>query len=372
MLQKTTFIFFILTLGICARSLAKNLPGKHFVKRTMPVTVWKYYDYYGSITNGFTQYTAFAIAYNVTTPATITGTSTFLSGNATMFKSNNNQIAVMNQLWHINSIENIQRVRLYYNNTDKLHTDRVHTNPLTQQSWCLYAGTTEAFLKANNGDLIDGGHYKSPDDYGYTMGKSFVDFLHINANTTIAYITKSSLFATLPAIKLNYYNVVEKQCMIHLKWESANEEVSAKYVIEKSTNGIYYVNIDTIKGQGDYKAYTFDFEYSNDINYCRLKVINESGAITYGDNTRIHATCNGQSLILFPNPAIHTTYISGLLPETLITILDAYGNTIRHFENNRSIEPIDVSSLLPGTYFIDVKDKKNLVNKKNLLRLIKK
>ncbi len=371
MKNNITFIMVLCIIHSCVTLNANNTKGLKQTNNNSATVIWKYYNFNGVQVTSENNSIAFAIASHSTHPnASVEATSNLLPTNVYLQRGISNQIAVMNQLWYINKLEGVLGIRLYYTNNSKTSALAAHTNPLTQQAWCIYNGNINGFLQANTGDVIDAANVIRPKGYGSMVDKSYVEFTNITANTTIAYITKSSLYATLPALKLTYYNVVEQQCLLHLKWGSENEEVSAQYIIEKSIDGIEYVELDTINGKGDYKHYTHSIEYTNDIIYCRLKVINASGAITYGSNAKVYATCNGQSLTLFPNPVKETAFISGLKNGSSITVLNAKGTVVAKLTNQRNIEPIKVSNWLPGIYFIEVKGDAKATNKQ-LLKLIK-
>ncbi len=106
---------------------------------------------------------------------------------------------------------------------------------------------------------------------------------------------------------------------VDLYWVTANEVNAANFVIERSTDGLYFTPIGTVKASGtssnvqNYKL--VDALPANGSNYYRLKMYDNNGAYTYSKTIIIRINSNVQlTTQIMPNPI--TSYIDVYLTLT--------------------------------------------------------
>lgn len=104
-----------------------------------------------------------------------------------------------------------------------------------------------------------------------------------------------------------------------LQWETAYEEDTDLFMIEKSTDGITFNNIGTVEANGnsdDEKAYRFmDTGLGKDNSYYRLKVVDTKGTSSYSQVATVHKKT--------PNQFAVVAYSSALADKSFDITIDA-------------------------------------------------
>jgi len=141
-----------------------------------------------------------------------------------------------------------------------------------------------------------------------------------------------------------------------LTWETNKEINNFEFEIERSTNGISFVKIGTLKATRNTntsKSYSFtDNTPLTGINYYRLKQIDLNGVFTYSkvdsyDNSKLI------SYTIYPNPVKNQLTISNLNKGSNYSITNTSGRVVLSgiAEPNERIQIVQLPS---GTYFINV------------------
>ncbi len=72
-----------------------------------------------------------------------------------------------------------------------------------------------------------------------------------------------------------------------LSWSTASEENNALFVVEKSSDGVEFINIGSVEGAGnsaELREYTYlDIMATGERNYYRLKQVDADGGFSYSD-----------------------------------------------------------------------------------------
>ncbi|MFT5619461.1 MAG: hypothetical protein ACI85I_002707 [Arenicella sp.] len=110
----------------------------------------------------------------------------------------------------------------------------------------------------------------------------------------------------LPIELLSFDVALQNNTAVQLNWVTTIEINNDYFSIEKSYDGINFMNLNDIKGAGDSKntihyAYTDKRELAN-INYYRLKQVDFDGAFTYSRVREIKVAIE-ESISIYPNPA---------------------------------------------------------------------
>ena len=165
-------------------------------------------------------------------------------------------------------------------------------------------------------------------------------------------------------IELNYFSVTPSEESVHLKWETLSEINNAYFSLERSTDGIHFIEIGQLNGAGTtFKKREYDFFDETPqlgMNYYRIKQFNFDGqysqsevkVIEFEDVSKI------STLWIYPNPAKEFINIS-LYPDDQLRvnfeILDITGQvvqTIREVNDTEGSFKLSINHLNSGSYLL--------------------
>lgn len=150
-----------------------------------------------------------------------------------------------------------------------------------------------------------------------------------------------------------------------LDWTTTYEMNNHYFLIQRSADGQTFSTIDTVAAAvnaetGSTYTYTDQHPLSGS-NYYRLDQVDIDGTNHYSPIREVNVGQSASGLTLMPNPADATIYLTmgGSLSGTLqVRLLDVQGRTLRSWVFEKSEgnwnQPLDVSGLPSGSYFIQV------------------
>jgi uncharacterized repeat protein (TIGR03803 family) len=231
---------------------------------------------------------------------------------------------------------------------------------IIQASDGLLYGTTINSGISSTPYLGGGTLYKlNLDGSGFTLLKEFNFQTEGQGSTSLIDLS----LIPLPVQWLTF-TAQKKQQTVLLNWQTAQEQNSDRFEIERSANGISFNKIGSVTAAGNttnVSDYSFtDYHPLNGTNFYRLKQIDIDGKFTYsrtvsvdfGDIARIS---------VFPNPASdHLNVRWGNDSYTTIEVLDASGKLMLQKGILPSATGIDVDThrLIKGWYVIRLTGKK--------------
>ena len=177
-------------------------------------------------------------------------------------------------------------------------------------------------------------------------------------------------FNTTP-VTISYLAVTVNYKEIKIDWKTAIEQNTSYFIIQHSTDGISFSDIDTVSaiGIGSNNYEYIDKNSSDGYNYYRLKSIDKDGSFSHSKTVSANLIRNNTKLILYPNPANDFINIEGShIFEVQIT--NIVGNRLVTKSFTDATKPIiKISSLPRGIYsvIITTADKKS-----QTIQLIKK
>ena len=214
-------------------------------------------------------------------------------------------------------------------------------------------GTTCYFNGDGSGVFIT---YVNP-----TITVSNISSAMIPDNST-RYMTIGSNNAATPLpVELIKFNAACLSEVPELTWTTTSEINNDYFTIERSTDGIYFVGIGTVKGNGN-SYITNNYIWSDDsplngTSYYRLKQTDYNGATIY--HNVVTVTCEQSTGIsIYPNP-FENSFTIQLSENTAypitIEIVDYLGRTVyaQTIETNEAEITIK-DQLSMGTYFVKV------------------
>lgn len=174
----------------------------------------------------------------------------------------------------------------------------------------------------------------------------------------------------LPVEIISYTAVCEEQ-NVKIEWVSISENQNDFYQLERSINGIDYVEIAKINGalnSNQLKNYSFiDSDQFYGSRYYRLSQTDLDGnRKIIGQPLEVKCESSSTTFLIYPNPAndlLMINNISGIEGEIEIQIIDLNGKIIlRHIlENDLAQSPIKLNDISQGVYIVNVLSKNTSV-----------
>lgn len=184
------------------------------------------------------------------------------------------------------------------------------------------------------------------------------------------------------AYQLLDFTATKQTTSVKLAWLTANESNTTYFTIERSTDGVNYTTIGTLRsnGQGSYD-FTDNTPILNGKSFYRLRQEDFNNVITY--STAIPITFVSGSnvtsalITLYPNPSSSTINIlidqvdPNVTPLYTITITGSSGIAINKVSISQNSWQGDISKLLPGTYYVQVinETNKKVIGKTRFIKL---
>lgn len=257
-----------------------------------------------------------------------------------IYDSNNNLISTTEQDIYISNWRNYSRTLNAFDINNKQISSKFQFWDNINNFWWSN-DSTHYYYDVNN-KLVSHSFYRS--GYGTLpiWDYSGKDTIHYNLNNNPYYSLRqawnnsNNTWRNYQQTAWNYYpNNIIKSILID-NWNVTNNQWEAynyQYYTYDADNNIYH---DSLGGPNGY-YYT-----------CAVAGINESGKEYI-------------SIIIYPTPTNSTLSIKSSLEYSSIKIVNSIGQTVLIFENK--LEPISVSELQNGIYFIQILDKKGVVLK---------
>jgi len=182
-----------------------------------------------------------------------------------------------------------------------------------------------------------------------------------NTSTQPQYFTTGSS-ASLP-VSISLFKAATAGSAVTLSWTSLQEINAQSYVIEKSANGSNWQEIGSVPATGFSGVatnYHFSDDKAADLNYYRIKVIDNDGQYRYTSILTVRSQNRAVNVSLFPNPTAGSVNIS--IGQSLsqqgftIHVMNHNGQVLarRQIVDGTSTLSFDVSNYKPGTYTVEI------------------
>ncbi len=177
-------------------------------------------------------------------------------------------------------------------------------------------------------------------------------------NLTTVVLTKT----TLPVVLVSFTGMKQGNSVM-LNWRTASEQISARFEIQRSKDGILFESIGQVKAIGNsniMKEYSFsDLSPFSRINYYRLKQIDLDGNAHLSPVVRINFD---RSIIvrMLPNPAFQFIRFDGAERFTHFDVIDLNGKRIKSIVLSPSQKEYPIHYLSSGIYSIQLMNGKEM------------
>jgi len=155
-----------------------------------------------------------------------------------------------------------------------------------------------------------------------------------------------------------------------LSWKTALEDDLKDFEVEMSNDADLFYSVGTVQARGNAGQYQFEKDQLPEGTYFfRLKMNHKDGTFTYSRVLSLHASdFNTQDISVYPNPADNMINISLPLKTDngKATLFDHLGTAIKVLEiqNATQLFQMDVTTLAPGIYYLEVATQSNRYIKK--------
>lgn len=273
---------------------------------------------------------------------------------------------LITQIGDLNSSLDRFRFKDASNNTvgNQVNVDFSTVNTVMRPNWKFYslstlncgasgAGTRETRVLAF--DLADLGI--TPANYA-----NITQFEQIlTANSDVAFVAYNTLSTVILPVTLVDFKAELIDREVKLNWETASEQNSDYFVIERSLNTQNWEEVTTQKAANNSNS-TINYEdYDKSPypggSYYRLKIVDNDGSFTTSNIVAINWKQN--ELNIFPNPASNILSIRGKSIGE-IAIIDVTGKDVTQqttiLNSSSNFVQINIETLTQGLYFVNCKN----------------
>lgn len=200
-----------------------------------------------------------------------------------------------------------------------------------------------------------------PVGFGTFNGDRFVDFTGLTSFSSFflhgfsTVLDGTNINNPLPVNLLNFSVKKAQNAFNQLSWQVSNENKFAGYEIQKSENGSSFEKIGFVNASNS-EFYTYLDQNISTINifYYRLKMIDLDSKFSFSKIISIKNEIE-TDISIFPNPVNSTLSIENANQE-YFEIISLRGTTfkVKSLKNCKNQNQLDLSSLVPGYYFLKV------------------
>ena len=220
----------------------------------------------------------------------------------------------------------------------------------TQATYTVTATATSVTLTLTN--MTATGNTNANDFY--------IDNMEFLSPCTVTSSINVTINCTLPVELLNF-NAVKQGAGALLTWETAMEQNSSHFIIEKSLDGFFFSaigNVNALGNSSSLQQYSFvDPSISTGITYYRLAQYDIDGTVHYSAIKAVSKTgVTGVQVLPNPNNGVFTVVIENTGDvKSRVNITNSIGQLLYiGTESTDNFRSIDISSFSSGVYILQV------------------
>jgi hypothetical protein len=251
-----------------------------------------------------------------------------------------------------------------------------HTKDITFTNITPVATWTADFYEASQNPMTLAGGFTNTDrdlrlwaadlsDLGITAAnyqnvRKFV--INLSGNSDLAFVAYNNMtftFQTVLPVKLSDFSAKAVNNSSALNWTTETEINTSRFIIEKSTDNISFIEAGTVNAKNNTAtatSYSFtDSKPSNGINYYRLKMVDMDGSFETSKVVEVRFSSLAVNSGLFPNPCSdYLTVQHAASREAFITVYNTSGMAVlkTNATANAAQTKINVQNLQTGMYYI--------------------
>ncbi|MDB5246247.1 MAG: type sorting protein [Segetibacter sp.] len=209
----------------------------------------------------------------------------------------------------------------------------------------------------------------------FALVTSVITFSQTLDNQGVAAVNSTRVSA-----QLANFEAKQKGNRVQLLWTALSESNMNFHEIQKSSNGSSFSAIGTVPAQNNAAPYGYTFTDATPVagdNYYRLRSVDKRGDVTFSNILRVDNGFRRNDLVVLPNPVTNgvmnlqlSNFSSG---KYNISLYSNAGQKIfarsMNFSDGSSTETINLpTNISRGTYFLQVTDGLNRINRQVLLQ----
>ncbi len=169
-------------------------------------------------------------------------------------------------------------------------------------------------------------------------------------------VLESSYCSLLLPVELISFKATYSQGSTILKWKIAQPETAMNFIVERSSDGRNWINIETVTAiatVADYRS--VDPAPAVNTNYYRLRMTDINRVINYSPVQKVFIPGVNTQVKIYPNPAKRKIIITGsIVPSSEISLYDLAGKLLltRKIDTQQPLNEIDLPPLPAGIYMI--------------------
>jgi hypothetical protein len=203
----------------------------------------------------------------------------------------------------------------------------------------------------------------APPEYNGHNGKIDEFRIYNRALTPAEILILSSV--ALP-IKLSSFTAVNNNSHIKLQWQTLYEQNSKHFIIQRSTDGINFTDIDKVTAAGNSNV-PLTYNYTDVLPamlqsaptvFYRLQVVDIDGQFLNSEIAAVHLNKKDIQLLVFPNPVKDVLQVqtNGLTGPATLSITDAAGRQVYTrdilLEQGSNSIPVKIAQFSSGIYYV--------------------
>ena len=199
----------------------------------------------------------------------------------------------------------------------------------------------------------------------------------VPGNTTVRYFTLATTNITatpLPITLLSFDAKVDNNNDVKINWSTAQETNNDYFTIERSANGLDWLEISKISGSGDSKTQHNYTEYDRNPlwgkSYYRLTQTDFDGTSKTFKVVSVIVNKTFKDIVVYPNPASKELFVKYPSSEKItLRLADELGHeyTITPLQEKGGAT-IPTTSIPPGIYFLHISNGREQSNKKIIIK----
>lgn len=174
-------------------------------------------------------------------------------------------------------------------------------------------------------------------------------------------------------LRLKSFHVVKVGKAARMEWTTDGMDESVRFETHRSKDAINWlaigqIQVDPSKCETDISYNFKDSSPEGGVNYYRLKQLGANGKFVYSKIKTVQFNEVTERIVAFPNPTTGGVQLSGLAGNETIRVYDYYGKLILKKIASETIDKIDLSHFVTGTYHIVITDANGKVTGIKLLK----
>jgi hypothetical protein len=210
----------------------------------------------------------------------------------------------------------------------------------------------------------------SPPQYNGLNGKLDEFRIYNRALTALEILQLSGV--ALP-VKLTSFIAVNNNNRIKLQWQTQYEQNSKHYIIQRSTDGVNFTDIDKVSAAGT-SSVPLTYDYTDVLPaalqavptvFYRLQSVDLDGLFSNSQVAAVHLNKKDVELLVFPNPAKELLQVqtNGITGKATLSISDAAGRQLYtrdvSLEQGSNSMPVNISLFGSGIYYVRLSNGKD-------------